>query len=148
MEELQLKESIKFFFNTISKLKKDGLFSSDKYLGDIGEKICEHLYGITLCENGRQVGYDGTIGTVKYQIKLHNSPTRTNVYLGNPDKYDKLLLVIGFNSLLKKHSTPDSFAVYEFDSTTIKNNYSNNSGYSFGKNEIPTAYKDLFVFNQ
>jgi hypothetical protein len=126
-------EAIKKFFKSIKELRTRGVIRSDKYLGDIGEYICKEKYGIELCESGRQEGHDGELNGNKYQIKFHNSPTRTNIYFGNPNKYDKVLIVIGPESKLRSDSNITEFHIYQFDSSYVKRNFAQVSGYCCGK---------------
>jgi len=131
-----MKDSINEFFNVVNKLKENGLFTSDKFLGDIGERICESLYSLQLCESGRQSGHDGVCNEgFKYQIKFHNSSKRTNIALGNPDKYDFVLVVIGPESKMKNF-IGNKLAIYKFSSDHVKNSFKNASGYSCGSKGI------------
>ncbi len=137
MNKKKIKESINEFFSTVNNLKNEGLFRSDKYLGDIGERICENLYSLNLCESGRQVGYDGTSENgSKYQIKFHNSPKRTNITLGNPKKYDYILIVIGPESKMKR-SKENRFEIYKFTSKTVEKNHKKSETYSCGIKALP-----------
>lgn len=144
MDNRRLKESINTFFTTVNELRNQGLFKSDKYLGDIGEKICENLYSLTLCESGRQEGHDGLCALgKKYQIKFHNSDKRTNVALGDPDKYDFILVVIGPKSRLKSF-TENKFHIYKFSAQTVKRKYRKASGYSCVKRNFSMTPDKVF----
>ena len=139
METEVLKDSINEFFNVVNKLKQNGLFTSDKFLGDIGERVCELLYSLKLCESGREVGHDGVCEKgLKYQIKFHNSLKRTNIALGNPEKYDFVLVVIGPESKIKKF-TDHKLAIYKFSSSEVKSSFKNSSGYSCGFKGLPST---------
>jgi hypothetical protein len=41
------------FFDAIKMLRDSNIIRSDRYLGDIGEYICQKLYGMTLNDSGR-----------------------------------------------------------------------------------------------
>jgi len=147
MEETILKESINEFFDVVNRLKEKRLFTSDKFLGDIGERICELLYSLTLCESGREEGHDGICENgLKYQIKLHNSFKRTNIALGNPEKYDYVLVVIGPESKMKKFDG-HKFAIYKFSSEEVKSSFENTSGYSCGVNGLPNNPDKEFLLS-
>lgn len=139
------RQAIKNFFDAIKELRANNVIRSDKYLGDIGEYICSEKYGIVLCENGRQEGYDGELAGDKYQIKFHNSPTRTNVYFGDPDKYDKILIVVGPESKLRSDSNITEFHIYKFDSSYVKQNFDQSSGYCCGKGKLKGKTYDVFT---
>jgi hypothetical protein len=121
------------FFKVVKLLRDNKIIRSDKYLGDIGEYICQKLYGIKLNDSGREKGYDGTINEKKYEIKFHNSLTRTNIYLGNPEIYDVLLVVLGPDSLLRPKNEQDDFLVYKMHKKYVKDNFKQKSGYCCGK---------------
>lgn len=105
------------------------IIRSDRYLGDIGEYICQKLYGITLNKSGREKGYDGTLGIKKYKIKFHYSLTRTDIYLGNPEIYDVLLVVLGPDSLLRPKIEKEYFLIYKIIDTYVKNHFIQRSGF-------------------
>lgn len=121
------------FFDEIKMLRDSKIIRSDRYLGDIGEYICQKLYGITLNDSGREKGYDGTIDGKKYEIKFHNSVTRTNIYLGNPDIYEILLVVFGPDSLLRPMHAKDDFLIYMITNKYVKNHFKQKSGDCCGK---------------
>ncbi|MEQ8153027.1 MAG: hypothetical protein ABRQ32_09000 [Smithellaceae bacterium] len=141
-----LRKLIDTFFSVTKELKDEGLFRSDRYLGDIGEAVCAKIYNLKLCTNGREQGHDATKDGKKYQIKLHNSETRTNMALGNPDKYDFLLLVVGPNSKIKKHAGAKQFAIYKFTSDHVKRNFKKTSGFSCGKKGLPNIADNMFDY--
>lgn len=138
----KIKKAIAEFFISVKTLKDLGVFRSDKYLGDLGEYICKYLYDIELAENGRQQGYDGidTKDSSLVQVKFHGSSTRTNIDLGDPDKYDYLLVVLGPDSLLRAPSNTGDFLIYRFSSTTVKNyKQGDSNSYSCGKSAFTQA---------
>ncbi|MGR6904587.1 hypothetical protein [Lysinibacillus sp. BSL11] len=130
------------FFKAIKMLRDSEIIRSDKYLGDIGEYICQKLYGITLNKSGREKGYDGTLGSEKYEIKFHNSLTRTNIYLGNPEIYDVLLVVLGPDSLLRPQQEKDDFLIYRTTNMYVKNHFKQKSGYCCGKSYFEKSKVD------
>ena len=131
----QEQEAIKNFFMAISKLKQLGIIRSDKYLGDIGEYICVQLYNMQLSKSQRQEGYDGLIGDKRCQVKFHNSPKRTNIYVGDPSKYDLLIVVLGPNSKLRPDNKND-FLIYKFTPKYISKNCKRKKGYYCAKKDL------------
>jgi len=121
------------FFDAVKKLRDSKVIRSDKYLGDIGEYICQKLYGITLNHSGREKGYDGTLNGEKYEVKFHNSLTRTNVYFGDPEFYDFLFVVLGPDSLLRPTHEKQDFLIYKITSKYVKEYFEQKSGYCCGK---------------
>lgn len=146
MSPEKLKSLINTFLTITAELRKEGLFRSDKYLGDIGESICAHLYDLTLCESGREEGHDAIKNGEKYQIKFQNSETKTNFNFGNPDKYDFVLLVVGPACKLKKHTANKEFAIYKFSSEHVRNNFKRSTGYMCGKDFLPNTPDNLFSY--
>jgi hypothetical protein len=128
-----IEQEIIDFFNAVGKLKAKKIIRSDKYLGDIGEYICSKLYGIELNDSGREKGFDGTLNNKKYEIKFHNSKKRTNIYLGTPQIYQVLLVVLGPESMLRPTHEKDTFLIYKLTNTYVMNNFKNESGFSCAK---------------
>lgn len=95
------KDAIKTFFDTVQKLKDEGIIRSSKYSGDIAEYICQELYSLTLSTSQREIGFDARDkNNIRYQIKLNNSTQKTNQDIGNITTYDNLLLLVASDSLL------------------------------------------------
>jgi len=107
------------FFDAVAELRNQGVIRSDKYLGDLGEYICQHFYAIELAASGRQPGYDGINTEGLVQVKYHGSSTRTNIDLGNPNEYDILLIVLGPSSLLRPKNHTEDFLIYRMTSATV-----------------------------
>jgi hypothetical protein len=130
------------FFNAIKMLRDSEIIRSDRYLGDIGEYICKKLYGVILNDSGREKGYDGILNGKKYEVKFHNSLTRTNIYLGNPKIYDVLLVVLGPDSLLRPKHEKDDFLIYKLTNKYVKSHFKQKSGYCCGKRYFAKARID------
>lgn len=140
-----MQQKLRNFFKAVQDLRESNIIRSDRYLGDIGEKICEVLYGIELNPSAREEGHDGVLNNEKYEIKFHNSPTRTNIYLGNPEKYNILLVVLGPHSLLRPDGHEESFLIYKITNEYVIENFKQESGYCCGKgyfaaSEIDNTY--------
>lgn len=124
---------IKAFFDCIAKLMDANIIRSNTSIGDIGEWLCVHKYGLKLNESSRHPGFDGWIGQEKVQVKLHNSPKGKNLNVGNPDKYDKLIILLGPNSYLRVHDSVISFHAYNFTSSEVKQLMKRKRGYFCAK---------------
>lgn len=109
------------FFKAVSDLQKVQVSRSSRYLGDIGEFLCGQAFPkLVLSFQLREPGYDAILDGKKVQIKFHNSPTRTNIDIGDPNKYDVLLVVIGPESRLKGAAhLPSEFRIYSYSKKNI-----------------------------
>jgi len=115
------KQLIRDFFNFPNKLRDAGIVRSNNVLGDIGEWLCVQKCGLTLVESGRNADFDGYIEDKKVQVKLHNAPIGTNVDVGNPEKYDELIVILGKQSILRpQNSCDDGFLFYKFSAQEVK----------------------------
>lgn len=130
------KQLINEFFSCAVRLYDAGIVRSDKILGDLGEWFCVQRYGLVLASSGRNVGFDGCIGEKRVQVKVHNSKKGTNVFAGNPDKYDELFVLLGPRSRLRIDDTELSFLVYRFSSDEVKASMKSASGYYCAKATI------------
>ncbi|USA52660.1 hypothetical protein NDN13_14490 [Acinetobacter sp. C32I] len=136
---------IQEFFNCTSKLLKAGIVRSDKILGDIGERLCVEKYGLVLETSGRHPGYDGKIGTSRVQVKVHNSPEGTNLNVGDPDKYDELIVILGPRSRLRVSDVNATFHTYRFPSDVVKHLMKRASGYYCGKRILQDSQLDIIL---
>lgn len=131
-----VKSQINLFFEVIENLKRNNVFRSDNYLGDLAEYICAQEFGIILSANKRKKSVDGkSKNGQKVQIKYHGSSTKTNVNLGDPTKYDLLYIVIGPFSKLRNQEQKSPFLIYEFSSDEIVV-YKQKKGYYSGGKKI------------
>lgn len=133
----EVKKAIDNFFCAIGCLKELGVIRSGSYLGDLGEYLaCKH-YHIKLAESLRNEGYDGIIKNgrkeEKVQVKYHNAAIGTNIKLGDPRKYDSVIVVLGPESTLRQSELEETFLLYKFSSEEVEIECSNNSGFSAGK---------------
>lgn len=127
------KKLIRDFFACAALLLDAKIVRSDKLLGDIGEWLCVKKYNLVLAISGRNPGFDGYIGRKKVQVKVHNSSKGTNLAVGNPEKYDKLIVIIGPRSRLRHDNSVHSFHVYHFRSDEVKTLMARASGYYCAK---------------
>jgi len=122
------------FLESVRNLRSVGVIRSDKLLGDLGEFLASSEYGLELATSGRQEGHDTAGEDDRVQIKFQHSPTRTNVNLGSPQKYDRAIVVLGPDSLLHPGgSSSGQFCFYEFQSRFVEQHCRTDSGYSCGK---------------
>lgn len=121
------------YFEAVAKLQSNNIVRSDKVLGDLGEWICVQKYGLVLEASGRHPDYDGKINNEKVQVKVHNSPERTNLSVGNPNRYDHLIVLIGPRSKLRIGSIDESFHSYRFTSAEVIKLMARRSGHYCAK---------------
>ena len=127
--DLPEKELIRKYFKSVAELQDKKIVRSDKVLGDLGEWICVKKYKLVLEASGRHPGYDGRINNETVQVKVHNSPEGTNLSVGNPEKYDRLIVLIGPKSRLRIGNEECSFHSYCFTSEDVKRLMTRKSGY-------------------
>lgn len=142
----EVKQAISAFYDAVEELKRLDVIRSDKFLGDIAEYITAHIYNIELARSGREVGHDGIDKDGKVQVKYHGSPTKTNVDLGRPNEYDKLLVVLGPDSLLRHPHHTDDFLIYKFTSVEVRQ-FANAGGSSHSCGKSPFVRKPDQVMN-
>lgn len=137
-------KAINEFFQAVERLRKSGVIRSDRFLGDVGEFLVASQYDLELAESGRQKGHDTKGDTDKVQIKLHNSPTRTNLSLGDPSKYDRVIAVVGPDSLLHPGGThAGKYCFYEFSAKIVMKKFKTPKSYSCGKQALSNPNKTL-----
>lgn len=133
------KKLIREYFGSVAKLQDHNIVRSDKVLGDLGEWICVKEFDLVLEKSGRHPGYDGKINGESVQVKVHNSPEGTNLSVGNPDKYDHLIILIGPRSKLRIGSKDESFHAYRFTSAEVKLTMARNSGHYCAKGILQSS---------
>lgn len=132
------------FMAAATKLRAIRVIRSDRFLGDIGEFLAASVFELKLAKSPCQEGHDTEGETDRVQIKFHNSPTRTNINLGKPTKYDRVLIVIGPDSLL--HPAGDysgKYCLYEFTASYVQQNFSTKKAYSCGKQGLFTPTRAI-----
>lgn len=136
---------IREFFSYVTKLHEAKIARSDNLLGDIGEWICVSRYGLVLTDSRRNPGFDGYINGKKIQVKMHNSPTKTNLLLGEPEKYDEAIVIVGPRSLWAKPDPSTFFYVYRFSALEVKTLMRRRTGYYCAKTTLRTKTPDLIA---
>ena len=123
------------FMDAVRKLREVGVIRSDNILGDIGEFLAASEFGLQLAKSPRQQDHDTEGSNDKVQIKFHNSTKGTNIRLGNPDAYDRLIIVLGPDSCLRPlNATTGQYCLYEFSALHVKQHFESKSGlYSCAK---------------
>jgi hypothetical protein len=125
------------FMAAAAKLRAMEVIRSDRFLGDIGEFLAASEFELQLAKSPRQEGHDTEGEADRVQIKFHNSPTRTNINLGKPTKYDRVLIVVGPDSLLHPAgSYAGKYCFYEFNAKHVQLNFSTKKAYSCGKKAL------------
>lgn len=113
-------KAIHNFFKAVEKLQELGIVRSSKYLGDIGEFLASRSFSLKLTESQRQKHIDAQKKGKKYQIKFHNAQVGTNINIGDPTKYDFLIIVIGPKSKIREDDHNESeFRIYLFKKKEI-----------------------------
>jgi len=122
--------AISNFFVAVDRLEQLDVIRSSRFLGDIGEFLCQAAFGIELASQLRQTGHDGMDGDERVQIKFNNSTAGNNINVGKPASYDALIVVIGPQSKLREpNHKANEFRLYRFASSEVelwkstKNNY-------------------------
>lgn len=101
MLDTDTKSLLKSFFNSTDELIDKKIIRSSKYTADVAEYLSEKIYNLKLCDNQREIGFDGEDKQKnKYQIKINNSSQKTNQEIGDIEFYDYLILMITSNSRL------------------------------------------------
>ena len=136
--------AISDFMSAVARLRDLGVIKSDRYLGDIGEFLVSQLYGLTLAKSQRQIGHDTEGPTDRVQIKFHNSTKRTNIHLGDPDSYDRVIVVLGPESLLHPRGNHVSaYCFYEFASDDVREKLRTAGGFSCGRSAFKHPQREL-----
>ena len=126
--------AISNFMAAAAHLRLLGVIRSDRFLGDIGEFLAAAEYGLKLAKSGRQVGHDTEGDTDRVQIKFHNSVTRTNINVGDPSQYDRLLIVLGPESRLHPGGVHvGKYCFYEFTALIVEQCFKTNKGFYCAK---------------
>jgi hypothetical protein len=113
--------AITAFFDAVGKLEQVKVIRSSRFLGDISEFLCAEMFGTSLVSDLRQPGHDGIQEDRRVQVKFNNSPTGNNINVGNPDKYEELIVVIGPRSKLREiEHGKDEFRFYCFTSDDVR----------------------------
>ena len=133
--EYKQKPLLKKFFKTLKGLRNAGIVRSDVILGDIGEFLCTVVFrGLVLVPDKTNVGYDAVYNEKRIQIKYSNSKDTKNIDLGDPSKYDELIVVLGNESAHRMNNDNDAdFLFYRYESSEVKDKFGVASGYKLSK---------------
>lgn len=131
-------KAIETFFNSINELKSLKIIRSDTIFGDIGEYLCQVVFNdLELVKEKTMEGYDALENENKIQIKYSGSKDAKNIDLGNPDKYDELIVVLKKESvhIYKKDVKQNKdYYFYRFNSKEVKEKFkTRNSDYKLSK---------------
>jgi hypothetical protein len=129
--------AIDCFFSSVDRLRDLGVVRSNKYLGDIAEFLCSNLFGMELAESKKQKGHDGTIDGLRCQVKFSGGSSQT-IDLGNPELYDRLIIVLGPESALRHQGTEGRWLVFNIPSEVIlRKNLHNDGLRRYTKAQLP-----------
>lgn len=118
---LDQESAIAQFFIAVDRLEQLGVIRSSRFLGDIGEFLCSDTFGTVLVDELRLPGHDGIHNGKRVQVKFNNSPTCNNINVGNPDKYEELVVVLGPKSRLREAEHRDGeFQFYRFSNEEVR----------------------------
>lgn len=124
--------AIKGFAKAIEELTAAGVIRSHKYLGDIAEFLCADAFGIILSNNLRETGHDGMRENLRVQVK-YGGGKKTNVSLGNPDKYDEIYIVLGRESVVRAKDHDGDFVIYRLTSEEVRQMKTQSGTHSCGR---------------
>ena len=114
----QQEVAIDAFFSSVDRLKDLGVIRSNKYLGDIAEFLCSNLFDMQLADSQKQKGHDGMIDGLRCQVKFSGGSSQT-IDLGSPELYDRLILVLGPESVLRPQGSDGRWLVFNIPSVVI-----------------------------
>lgn len=131
------KQALQNFFDAVDQLKALDIIQSTRFLGDLGEFIATKAFpNLVLNSNKREKDYDAVDEhNNKYQIKYADG-AKTNIGLGNPHKYDYVILIIGKNSVIFNEEIQADYAIYKLSSAEALKHKTPSGTYSFGKSFI------------
>lgn len=136
MTEEQL-NAITDFFDIASQLQELNIIRSSRYLGDIGEFLCKEKFDLKLEDDLRAEGHDAIDEGGRIQIKFNNSEKGNNVNVGDPYKYERLIVVIGPSSKLREEGhSHNEFRLYSFESSIVKKWKSTSGKYYCAKTKL------------
>jgi hypothetical protein len=133
---------IEQFFEIVQKLKHSNIIRSERYLGDIGEYIASNIFNVILSNNKREELIDGKINEQTVQIKFNNSPTKTNINVGQARNYDILILILSKSSLHFPVNCKSDFVAYFVQQEIILQKFSKTA-----KNTFSCTKKTLETIN-
>lgn len=138
-------QAIREFFAQIDRLKELDVIRSDVLLGDIGEYLCSVAYSnFTGASSKTQKGIDGELDGQTVQIKFSNSPDAKNLDLGNPEKYQNLIVVLGPQSAHREDGIEGDFIFYRFSAQEVKEKFKVKKGYTLTKNKHFKEHDRIF----
>lgn len=134
------KRAITSFFKVAERLEDCGVIRSSRYLGDIGEFLCNSAFGTILANPLRQTGHDGMEGSSRVQIKFNNSAAGNNIDVGNPNDYDVLVVIIGSRSKLREADhRQNEFRLYRYAADVVKTWKTRSNNYYCAKEKLTSC---------
>ncbi|EKB7281947.1 hypothetical protein OOY67_004500 [Vibrio parahaemolyticus] len=90
--------------------------------------------GLQLEKRKNNPNIDAWLGKESVQIKFSDSAYTENIALGNPDKYNRLIVVLGKNSKHRKTDSPDAdFLFYSYTSNEVKEKFMTSTNHTLTK---------------
>jgi hypothetical protein len=133
-------EAIDAFFAAVAELKQVGVIRSNKYLGDIAEFLCCNFLHMELAANKTQNGHDGVVQGFRCQVKFSGGSS-TTIDLGDPTAYERLIIVLGPESVLRPTGSSGRWILYNIPKEVVMARASHTDGVRrFTKNQIPQDY--------
>ncbi len=138
------KTAIRSLLKAVRELRALNVIRSDRYLGDLGEFLAAKKFDLKLAKSKRQKGHDTEGSEQRTQIKFHNSPTRTNIDLGQPTQYDRVVVVLGPDSKLHpKGKSEGKVVLFIFDSDHVKKEFKSKKSFCTGKKGLGEPHGSL-----
>ena len=138
------KTAIQALLKAVRELRSLNVIRSDRYLGDLGEFLAARQYDLKLAKSKRQKGHDTEGLEQRTQVKFHNSTTRTNIDLGQPAQYDRVVVVLGPDSKLhQKGKSEGKVVFYIFDSAHVEKEFKSKKSFCTGKKGLGEPHGSL-----
>ena len=140
--DIKHKTKLHQFYELIKELRKVGIIRSDNIFGDIGEFLCNQVYlNLTLVQSKTNPSYDATENGRKMQIKFSDSTKAKNIHVGDPTKYDELIVVLGPNSVHRykkeNYSRKGKILFYRYTNKDVKERFITKKGvFSFANKAV------------
>ena len=131
------KIAIKEFYKSIKILEDLKVIRSKVVFGDIGEFLCTITFqNLKLVQEKTNEGYDAIDNEQKVQIKFSDSSYTKNIDLGDPEKYDYLIVVLTRESAHIYKSDEEKncdYYFYKFSKSDVQKLKINSGTYTLSK---------------
>jgi hypothetical protein len=142
----KIKLALRDFFAAQGKLHEFGVIGSKHYIDDIAVYLCSRIYGMEpVGKKGKDIGYEGLIGTSRVAVRLTNCPTGTPVRIAAPVAFDELIVVLGPNSWMRPEGIDGEFIFYRLRKDEVRDRFRESNGIYSGDTEILPAQPDKLL---